>query len=397
MKKARSNILISVLFLLIPSSFLFGLSTIPDEKKSRMTGFVGRNCALSGSGDVKCWHEAYGNFLFNLSTKFKNVSSDGQVIDVILDETIGDGIYMLSSSGKLWFSPYCREIKSDECKQDEAYIILDNVADIDGESRICALLRDGRIRCPERYRADADVDKDSEPLRIEGPKYLQAYFNKRPAGYVHGVSEATAVSVGWSSSCALLKDGAVRCWGSNFRGSLGDGGDYRENGSASKVSVPVSGLSNVVQIAAGMDHFCALLKGGGIKCWGDNQHGQLGGGSTEKMSKVPVPVKGINNAIKVSAGTEDSCALLKTGRILCWGQQMNYPFIRLRAGISDANTPRQVYDIYDAIDLTSSSYIMSALRKDGSIWYWSNEDSEGWMFLPIFPGLIPHQMHFRES
>src|SRR5262249_44825027 len=74
-----------------------------------------------------------------------------------------------------------------------------------------------------------------------------------------------------SHACALLADGPVRCWGSNYRGQLGDGTTTFRS-----APVAVTGLRDVAFIAAGERHTCAARRDGSVSCWGSNDHGQLG-------------------------------------------------------------------------------------------------------------------------
>src|SRR5204862_3993916 len=88
-------------------------------------------------------------------------------------------------------------------------------------------------------------------------------------------------------SCALINDGTVQCWGRNESGQLG-------NGTTTNSSVPVgvAGITGAVGITAGWwHHSCALLAGGTVRCWGLNQWGQFGDGTTTS-SFVPVTMAG---------------------------------------------------------------------------------------------------------
>jgi alpha-tubulin suppressor-like RCC1 family protein len=132
---------------------------------------------------------------------------------------------------------------------------------------------------------------------------------------VSNLVDVTAISAGESHTCALLRGGTVECWGANVDGELGNGTQYN----TSTVPVPVTNLVGVAAISAGQNHTCALLRGGTVDCWGYNLFGQLGNGTHNNTSTVPVPVTNLVGVAAISAGGADTCALLRRGTVECWG------------------------------------------------------------------------------
>ena len=115
-------------------------------------------------------------------------------------------------------------------------------------------------------------------------------------------------------SCALLTDGKMKCWGRNDVGQLGDG-----TTTSSSTPVEVSNIKTATSIALGGYHSCALLTDGAMKCWGNNDQGQLGDGTTTNRA-TPVEASGITTATSIALGYSHSCALLTDGKIKCWGR-----------------------------------------------------------------------------
>jgi alpha-tubulin suppressor-like RCC1 family protein len=126
---------------------------------------------------------------------------------------------------------------------------------------------------------------------------------------------SVAVAAGDRYTCALSPAGAVTCWGYNEFGQLGIG-------TTTDTAVPtaVIGLaSGATAISARGEHTCALMDAGVMRCWGANVNGQLGDG-THVNSDVPVEVTGISGkALAIALGGEHSCAITSGGAVACWG------------------------------------------------------------------------------
>src|SRR5262249_17333803 len=142
----------------------------------------------------------------------------------------------------------------------------------------------------------------------------QPAYQSTPADVAGLGAGATAIAAGSYHACALTNAGSVMCWGRNDSGQLG-------NPAPGPIATPVEvqGLASPVKaIAAGTAHTCAVLETGDVMCWGGNDHGELGDGTTTARA-VPAPVVGLSSgAAAVALGVEHTCALLQTGGVECW-------------------------------------------------------------------------------
>lgn len=145
-----------------------------------------------------------------------------------------------------------------------------------------------------------------------------------PVDVVGLASGVKAISSGYDYSCAVLDDGAVRCWGMNNLAQLGDANDPWDSPTPVDV-IGVGGqslLSDIEQIApGGYAHTCAITAEAGVDCWGMNFYGQLGDG-TDRHSAIAVAVAGLSRVpiVAIGVGTFHSCGVTSWGAVKCWGR-----------------------------------------------------------------------------
>ncbi len=183
--------------------------------------------------------------------------------------------------------------------------------------------------------------------------------------------DVTAIAAGGSHTCALLWGHTVRCWGDNSYGQLGNGSGLP--GGYSSTSLAVSGLSNAVAITAGFHHTCALLGDATVKCWGENDVGQLGNGRTTNSS-TPVPVGGLNpHFVAIAAGIAHTCAPLSDGTSACWGWNN---LAQLGDGTkTERHKPQIVIHLFDAVAFAAGYSHTCALLGDGTAACWGANPS----------------------
>lgn len=173
---------------------------------------------------------------------------------------------------------------------------------------------------PEGLQLTSTGSVEGTPVKVELKSFeiSAAYKNKNDSAFFSlDVADsnkfATAVGVGSYHACAIISGGDVYCWGNNDAGQVGAT-------SVTKTASPiqVANLPKVKELHVGSNTTCALTGSNEIYCWGFNNQGQLGSGSTNN-SATPVklnfsaPVRAMN--FRYNSG----CAMLTTGDTECWG------------------------------------------------------------------------------
>ena len=238
----------------------------------------------------------------------------------------------------------------DDCVPEQ---VADAVAIAAGSAHTCAVLDDGTARCwgenGNGQLGNGTTDDTSVPVAVSG------------------LTDAIDIVTGTAHSCALLADGTARCWGLNA-GQLGNG--TSGPGASSTVPVTVSGLADAVDLAAGINHSCALLADGTARCWGVNGQGQLGSGfsGSGTNSNVPLTVAGLTDTIAISAVGNTSCAALADGTARCWGGNSNG---QLGDGTTtDSNVPVAVSGLTDTVAIATGGAHTCAVLADGAARCW---------------------------
>ncbi len=210
-----------------------------------------------------------------------------------------------------------------------------------GASHACAVTLGGAVRCwGDNLNRQVGDGMPGSRLAPSAPLAL--------------TSPAVSVTLGTYSSCALLGDGGVDCWG-------------RLLGTSNLQPTPAPLLYPTVELASGTGHSCLLTPTGRVKCWGVNDSGELGTGTFDPAT-APVDVSGLGAGVRhVYAGGRRSCALLGDGGLVCWGQ----------GGLGNGGTAPAKTPVPIAVDagvrgLSMGSNHMCALLEQGGVSCWGS-------------------------
>jgi alpha-tubulin suppressor-like RCC1 family protein len=240
--------------------------------------------------------------------------------------------------------------------------------------------------------------------------------------------EVEAMGAGAEHSCALLRDGTVKCWGRNDFGQLGLGdtqnrGDQPGEMGDNLPAVDLGTGRTAVALAVGSVHTCALLDDGSVKCWGDNENGQLGLGDTQNRGDGPgemgdnLPTVDLGTgrtavAIAATAGSyevygqngltrvrQGTCALLDNGSVKCWGYN-DIGQLGLEDVENRGDQPGEMGDNLPAVDLGTGRTAVAismgtqntcAILDDGGVKCWG-DFGLGYAGAPTYRGPIPRTM-----
>lgn len=326
-------------------------------------------CALLTTGGVKCWGYNAAGELGNNVTSEQLAPVDVLGLRSGAAAVVAGGRHtcaLLASGGvKCWGMGQFGELGNNDTSDQTIPVDVTGLSSgaaaiATGGGHTCALLTNGAIKC------------------WGGGRYGQLGNNNTndqwaPVDVVGLDGGVAAITAGGGHTCALLANGGVKCWGYGGLGQLG-------NDDTSDMSVPVDvvGLgSGVSAIAAGSGFTCALLTAGGVKCWGFGADGRLGSGDSSDTSSTSVPVDVVDigsDASAITVGYAHACVLLTNGGVKCWGYG---GFGQLGNGATASHSaPVNVTKLGSAVStIAAGTYHTCALLENGGIKCWGNGEN----------------------
>ena len=186
----------------------------------------------------------------------------------------------------------------------------------------------------------------------------------------------TTIAAGTYNGCAILENQSMVCWGDNEYGQLGDG---TTTGSAVPIYVNVAANETPVEVTVGQVTACALMESGNIYCWGSGYYGKMGNGEpwnddyvNTEMRQVLLPEGQGGQTVSISGG--HICTILNNGDVYCWGRgnqgQLGY------GGTSNRNIPAKVNlpGQRSAIAISTGTFMTCAITNDGMGYCWGEND-----------------------
>ncbi len=345
--------------------------------------------ALLDNGSVKCWGDNSHGELGYGDTADRG-SGPNQMADNLPAIALGTGRTAVAIASGSFFNSALLDNGAVKCwgqnnhgqlglgdtndRGDNANEMGDNLPTVDlgtgrtataitaGTDFTCALLDNARLKCWGR-NADGQLGLGDTATRGDNANEMG---DNLPTVDLGTGRTATAITAGGFHTCAVLDNGALKCWGANFGGQLGLGDTTKRGDNPGEMgdNLPAVDLGTgrtASAVSAGNDFTCARLDSGALKCWGDNGIGQLGLGDTTTRGDNPgemgdsLPAINLGTgrtAIGVSAGLANGCARLDNGTVKCWGDNPDGEL-----GLGDTTTrgdnPGEMGNNLPAIDLGS--------------------------------------------
>jgi alpha-tubulin suppressor-like RCC1 family protein len=310
-------------------------------------------CALLSDGTVNCWGRAVFGVLGrgnDESIGDDELPSDVAPVSVIT--TPGLSVEQISAGGshtcallsngtiQCWGDNDYRQLGrddtqdlgDDELPSDVAPVSVSTTPGVTvtqisaGFKHTCALLSDGTVKCwgangsgqlargTPNNLADEQLPSEVEPIAITTAADVTA----------------VAIRAGYDSTCVLLSDGTVKCWGNAPAELVGTGetGPVLDPSSVGPIEVTEESGLLVTDLATGPAHVCARLADGSAACWGTSEYGALGYGHIEPIGDDELPSSAGPVSVtttpgltvtQLAAGSDLTCALLSDHSVKCWG------------------------------------------------------------------------------
>ncbi|MEM7129088.1 MAG: clostripain-related cysteine peptidase [Chloroflexota bacterium] len=351
-----------------------GLTSVVDMETSH-----NHTCALLQDDSLRCWgreiHGALGRPHTETTTNHSSTPQPGPVEGLnapIQKMSLGDFYTCaITEAGALycWGSNSAGQLGNGGNvtgpTPKQIYSFDSGTTDVTGgHSHTCAI-KDEDVYC---------WGTNNHSQHGNGPGLNGTFFDSTIPVLVDALTDKEVVDVeaGYDYTCALTQGGQVYCWGQNRKGQSGMGTPLYQL-SPRPLAMP-SGAFHFREIDTGLFHACGLTDAGSVYCWGYNNEGQLGNGST-RDSSTPVLVTGLESgAKKVVVGKHHSCAINQADTAVCWGWNYNG---QVDSGLTGTeiggikSVPTQVIGLPEGVtDMAAGTHHTCATTIAGELFCW---------------------------
>jgi alpha-tubulin suppressor-like RCC1 family protein len=307
-------------------------------------------CALLAGGTVRCWGQGFAPGMVSIA------SSPVTLPGVVGAVSFGAGTTACYVDGShavwCWGLNTYGQLGNGTTTSSSVPVRVSGITTAveveTGGGHTCARLTDGTLRC--------------WGLGVGGALGDGAFADRTTPVAVDGISDAVDLITAplADATCARLATGAVRCWGQNGVGQLGDG-------SRTSRGTPVTTILDQAAVDAAVDYGggCAVLAGGALRCWGSNSYGELGVGPPVQLA--PAPTLPMQAASGLALPGDASCALGTDSVVRCWGSRVAG---ELADGTGTGSARPVVVDLASVVQVAGTADHACARREDGTIWCW---------------------------
>lgn len=316
-------------------------------------------CARRADGTLWCWGKAIPHQLGagRAAPPTRVVDAGGEIVKLA---SAGDHTCTVDRAGTLQCWMFGSKTPPPPAR-------VDGIADVAlGRTMVCARAAGGALSCWST-RSDGKLGMGTTlrpgARKRRHPKIADLHPEVTDLG-----ASAVVVSAAQGHACAARVDGSLWCWGSNV--------DSRRGGDepSAVVPVPIDGLGTcVADVSAGERHTCARMVDASVQCWGRNREGQLGDGTRGEPRDAPAQVPGLSGVRQISLGDRHSCARKGDGSVWCWGQNEH-------GQLGDGSTTTRPSPVLvsglgaGVVELSAGARHTCARKDDGSIWCWGHND-----------------------
>ncbi len=345
---------------------------------SKVTAGVNHTCAVTLKGGVKCWgFNTYGQLGDN-STKTRLVPTAlPDLTSGIADVSAGSfHTCALTTGGAVlcWGANYKGQLgeappvspemppKGVRTKPGAVTSLTSGIKALaSGDSFNCVLTTAGAVKCWGRNNNG----------QLGNGTQVDSFTPVQVTGLTSGI---TSISLGSDHACAITASGAAKCWGTNINGVLGYNPPVSRAFEATPVSV-INFASGTAALSAGYSFGCAVTNAGGVQCWGYNNHGQKGTGAPiGTQSPFPVIIPGLANIKAITTGGGHGCAINANNGVQCWGYNDE--------GQVGDNSKVDRFEVKQVVGLTSGITTLAsgwkhtcAITDKSKLYCWGNNDA----------------------